>query len=208
MSEPEDTDHTKEDTEKRTQLFEEQVRETWKIIQKGSEDFDKSILTYSSSALGLSITFVQNIVPKDQAVYPFYLHVAWVLFTAAIVFTIASFKISTQAQYKHLKHCRKYYIDRQDEYLDKKNWWNIANEVATSLAGLCFALGVGGIAVFGILNFQEAQKMSDKIGLPTGDLQRGAPTTLKIPISPATPPAAAPQPAPSNPAPSSTGGPK
>ena len=204
MSEADERDHVKEDAEKRTHLFEEQVRETWKIIQKNADDFDKSILTYSASALGLSITFVQNIVPKDQAKHLFFLYAAWSLFTMAIVFTIASFKISSGAQYKHLYHCRKYYIERKEEFLEKRNWWNIANEVATSLAGLSFALGVAGIAVFGIFNFQEAQKMSDKIGLPTGDLQRGAPTPMKIPVQPATPPVA-PQSAPPNPAPASNG---
>jgi len=205
MSESKNADREKEEAEKRTQLFEEQVRETWKIIQKGADDFDKSILTYSAAALGLSITFIQNIVVQDHAKHLFFLYGAWVLFTSAILFTVVSFKISSRAQYKHLEHCKKYYIDRKDEFLGKKNWWNVANEVATSLAGLSFALGVGGIAVFGIFNFQEAQKMSDKIGLPTGDLQRGAPTTLKIPVQPLTPSAVAPQPTPSNPAPSRNG---
>lgn len=171
-------------TEEGRRLFEDQAKEVWKIVQKGADDFDKSILTYSASALGLSVAFIQNVVPKEHAVHLFYLFSAWICFTLAILLTVVSFKVSAAAQYKHLDHCKEYYLHQKQEYLTKRNWWNLGNEVLTLFAGLSFTLGVVGIAVFGILNFKEVQTMANKAGIQ-GDAQKGAPTNIKIPTTPA-----------------------
>lgn len=66
-------------------------------VSNSSASFDRAVTTLSAGALGLSITFVDQIAPSDP-VSPGWLALAWVSFTVALVFSLYS---SLTSEYAH-----------------------------------------------------------------------------------------------------------
>lgn len=60
-----------------------------------SENFDKSVLTFSSAGLALSVGFLKDFVPIAGAHAPWALHLSWFLFTLATCATVTSFLVSS-----------------------------------------------------------------------------------------------------------------
>ncbi|MGB9103724.1 MAG: hypothetical protein WCC59_03105 [Terriglobales bacterium] len=50
-------------------LYDEYRRKVFDDIKSGSENFDRSLLTLSSGALGLSLAFIKDIVRLEKAVW-------------------------------------------------------------------------------------------------------------------------------------------
>lgn len=59
--------------------------------------FDKSILTLSAGALGLSLTFIKDVVPKFGPCTSWSLYVGWACFVVSLLLTLSSFQISALA---------------------------------------------------------------------------------------------------------------
>ena len=76
-----------------------------------SEQFDKAILTLSSSGLGLSIAVIQYVVPLDDGKYFFLLWGAWVLFSMAIITTVISFMTTKEAINEMRYYAHQFYIE-------------------------------------------------------------------------------------------------
>jgi hypothetical protein len=141
-------------------LFIEHQKQAWADCQSGSDEFDKSILTYSSAGLGISLVFIKDIVPLAKAVGLMLLYASWVAFGVAILVTVFSFQLSMMAQEKHLEHLRRYYLDRQPEYLNASNKFALWVGHFKWVSGLCFVLAMAGTIVFSIWNLSEAKYMS------------------------------------------------
>lgn len=102
-------------------LYIEHQKQAWSDCQSGSDEFDKSILTYSSAGLGISLVFIKDIVPLVRVIDLPLLYASWIAFGVAIVVTIFSFQLSVKAQEKHVEHLRLYYLNRQPQYLNAAN---------------------------------------------------------------------------------------
>ena len=142
-------------------LYIEHQKQAWSDCQSGSDEFDKSILTYSSAGLGISLVFIKDIVPLTHSIYLNLLYASWILFGLAILVTISSFQLSVRALEKHLEHLRKYYLEGQPQYLNAPNpaaeWVGHFKWVS----GGCFVLAIIGTIYFSISNLAEAKHMSD-----------------------------------------------
>src|SRR5450432_4413578 len=93
-------DQTKSDCEKNPQ-WEEYCKhrdQAWDDIKASSDEFDKSLLTFSSGTLGLSLAFIKDIVKLESAVALSWLYWSWVFLTSCIVITILSYRFSIAAQ--------------------------------------------------------------------------------------------------------------
>lgn len=66
-------------------------------IDSSTDSFDKSMLTLSSGALGVSLAFIKDIVPLGQAAWIFLLLASWIAFALCIVTTVVSFQFSIAA---------------------------------------------------------------------------------------------------------------
>jgi hypothetical protein len=99
-----------------------------------SEKYDNAILTLSTGVLGISMAFIKDIVPLNRADYVPLLKISWCLFGAAIISTLTSFLVSQLAIKRQLEYAEKYYLDSQEEYLNKKNrpaaWTDYINYVS------------------------------------------------------------------------------
>ena len=143
------------------ELYLEHQKQAWQDLQSGSDEFDKSILTYSSAGLGLSVAFIKDIVPLASADGLPLLYASWVAFGLAILTTVFSFQLSVNAQTTHLDHLRKYYLEKKPEYINAPNPAGSWVGYLKWISGLCFVLAVGGTIYFSIWNVRETRHMTD-----------------------------------------------
>jgi len=123
-------------------LFSEHQKQAWASIQSSSDEYDKSILTLSSGGLGLSLAFIKDIVPLNQAIALPLLYCSWVAFTLSIIITVFSFRLSVLVHENYLDNLYKYYIERKEECYNKGRWADQALETLAWLAGGLFVVAV------------------------------------------------------------------
>lgn len=78
-----------------------------KLVREASDygqvEFDKNILYISSSALGLTIAFIDKIVKLDEALGTWFLWIGWVLLGSTILLYVLSHLISAIIQINLIK---------------------------------------------------------------------------------------------------------
>jgi hypothetical protein len=146
---------TDEGEARRKELYDEHRKQAWNDIQTSSDTYDRSLLTLSSGALAVSLAFIKDIVPLKQAVWMPLLYISWIAFAACIVVTVFSFRLSILAQKKQLPHLWAFYMERKQEYFDKKSHASTALAVATDLAGALFVVGLVSTVVFACKNLMR-----------------------------------------------------
>jgi hypothetical protein len=143
-----------DDTEralKRT-LHLEHCKVAWDAIQSSSDEYDKSILTLSSAMLGLSLTFMKDIVPIAQITHRYSLYVSWICFAVSVLSVICSFRLSIPAHCAHLKCLDDYYLRDDEAALSRKSGWSLIVECFNWASGLFFVRGLASSAYFVFAN--------------------------------------------------------
>jgi hypothetical protein len=140
------------------ELYIAHAKQAWDDIQSSTDSFDQSLLTLSSGALGLSLAFIKDIVPFKQAVWSKTLYASWIFFAACVVLTVFSFRLSIAAQNKHLEYLAKYYLERRQEYFNKKSVYSKILSVFTWLASAFFLLGLVCTVLFCLKNVGRIPK--------------------------------------------------
>ncbi len=133
---------------RRQELYDTHANQARIDQQSSSDEFDKSLLTFSSGALGLSLAFIKDVVPLEKAEHLNWLYFSWISFAFCIVATIASFPLGIQAQKIHLEYLYKYYIQQQNEFLNKKSRWSKAVTCCAIVGSICFLAGLLGTMIF------------------------------------------------------------
>jgi len=133
-------------------LYVEQQKQARLDFQTTSDDFDKNLLAVSSGALGLSLSFIKDIVPLDKALYLFVLYFSWCSFALAILITIASYLFALAALRTHLKILDEYYRDGEEATRTKANGFTKLVRATRYAAGGAFLLGLLLTLVFCIVN--------------------------------------------------------
>ena len=114
------------------------------LKQNSQESYDKTVLTLSAGALGVSFAFVRDIVGIWPAQTPGWLFAAWVFWGISVTSVLFSFLCSQKALQKAIKR-----VDAGKMY--NKNIGGHLNKATILLnytAGLCFLLGVITMIVF------------------------------------------------------------
>lgn len=142
-----------EDDDKRRQvLYDEHRKQTWQDIQSSTDSFDKNVLAFSSTVLGLSVGFIKDIVHLPTALWHGVLYASWISLSACIVVTIISFRLSVVALNKHLEYLREHYENRKEEYLTKKTTAGVLIDWCTWSAVIFFVGGIVCTIIFCIKN--------------------------------------------------------
>jgi hypothetical protein len=136
--------------------------QAWEDINTSSDEFDKSLLTFSSGALGLSLAFIKDIVKLESAIALNWLYLSWAFLTSCIVLTIFSYRFSILAQRKHLDDLEKYYLKDDKTALNKKTVWSRALTICAWGGAIFFLAGVLATVVFVYLNVSQEHKMSNQ----------------------------------------------
>jgi divalent metal cation (Fe/Co/Zn/Cd) transporter len=106
-----------------------------------ARSFDQTMITLSGGALGLSLTFVQQLATKP-AEWRAFLSVAWIGFGFALVTILISFILFQYAIDARIR-CEERTAQRWDKWARRANW--------TSL--IAFTLGVVTLLFFSVKNF-------------------------------------------------------
>jgi hypothetical protein len=110
-----------------------------------NENYDRAILTLSTAALGLTVTFIRNLTTLKC---PGVLITAWVCMVLAIMAIVISYPISQKAIDKQLEFAERYYIQDDESAADAKNHLAIYHDIFVTSAGFIFVAGIICILVF------------------------------------------------------------
>jgi hypothetical protein len=101
------------------QLHDEYRRKIWEDKASGTENFDKYLISFSTGALALSLSFIKDIVPLKDAVWIPLLIASWVAFVLAALVTLISFRLSHSALERMFYVINDYYLNGRSDAFDK-----------------------------------------------------------------------------------------
>lgn len=120
--------------------------------QKMQEDFDKTVLTLSGGALGVSFAFITDVVGDGPLVQPSLLLGAWIAWGLSVTFVLASFYVS------HL--ALRTAVAQTDSERIHQEWpggrYDKVTAALNAGGGLLFLLGVGLVVLFVSYNLPKA----------------------------------------------------
>lgn len=186
-------------TDEIKKLHADYVAEVHKRELSSSENFDKSILTFSSAGLALSVGFLKDFVPIRTAELPWALYLSWILFTLATCATMGSFLVSSRALADQKTLAYVYYIERDESVLQRENKWDRLTRILNYVSGGSFLLAMVLTVLFISINLEKGSEMKTNDGIRTPKmqpapvlLQKGltVPAMQKVPSAPAQLPAA------------------
>ena len=114
------------------------------LKQNSQESYDKTVLSLSAGALGISFAFVKDIVGCWPAQTPHWLFAAWTFWAVSVTSVLLSFLCSQKALEKAIKQ-----VDAGEMY--NKNLGGCLNKVTILLnymSGFCFLTGVVTMFIF------------------------------------------------------------
>ncbi len=157
-------------------------------IQKSAQEkYDAILTTLGSAFLALSVSFLRDIVPLQEAQSLWLLYLSWVLFALTIVATVLSLGIGPRAvAWQVEKLTPSAYPDPR---LPKHNPWNKVIGVLNVLSGASFIIAVLVTVVFVVINTvhwrSEMEKRvpppSETKGLTMPPLKTGTPQPANTP---------------------------
>jgi hypothetical protein len=116
-------------------------------MQESQDQYDKSIITLSSGALGLSFAFIDKLVHLDHAQGKWVLLASWIFWAGAISSTLASFYFSQKAM-------ELAYNKWQAKEYDFKNPSDKLTRSLNLISGLAFLSGVIELICFVYMNLR------------------------------------------------------
>jgi hypothetical protein len=121
--------------------------------QKAQEDFDKTVLSLSGGALGISFAFIKDIVGAGPFQNPAFLLLSWILWASSITAVMVSYFFS------HLALCRAIsQVDGNRIYKERPGGCHdIITAILNTCGGLLFLAGVAAIIYFVSHNLPEGR---------------------------------------------------
>jgi hypothetical protein len=147
-----DDNQTDEQQKRTIEIYDAYRDELRKRQLSNTENYDKTILSLSSSALALSLTAIKFAIPLATANYLWLIHWSWWLFGITISICIIAYWISNNALDKQLTIAEKYYLKGKKKAFKAKNWWSIVNNWLNITAGLTFLMATALVIFFVTFN--------------------------------------------------------
>lgn len=152
------------DGDERKRLYEKRREELLKLRLSNLENLDKSILTYSSAGLALSLGFLKDFIPIAQAKFAWALYWSWVCFTIAISLVMLSYVVSLKVLDRQLEQAERYYLYRDEGAYSIGRWFfRLADHLNSWLSAAVFIVALILTVLFVSLNLSGATMASKKI---------------------------------------------
>jgi len=120
------------------------------IEGKAQEDFDKTVLSLSGGALGISFAFVKDFVGDDPMIVTGYLLGAWIVWALSVTCVLSSYYFSQQALRKTITQ-----IDAGEIYSEiAVGAFNKLTAFLNAAGGILFLIGVILIVIFAFFNLR------------------------------------------------------
>lgn len=120
------------------------------LEQKAQDDFDKTVLSLSGGALGISFAFVKDIIGSASAINSILLFIAWMSWGLSVMFVLFSYYMSHLALRKAIKQ-----VDSGSIRNSKPGG------MADTITAICNALGgilfINGVIFIGIFVWQNME---------------------------------------------------
>lgn len=153
--------------------------------QKSQEDFDKTVLSLSGGALGISFIFLKDVIGPNPIQSPGLLFAAWVAWGASTFCVLASYYLSHLTIRKTIRQ-----IDEDKLHLEKPGGRYADGTALLNAAGaVLFLVGVVCITLFANSNLKTKGPLNESTQVPTA--ASAAPRTSSA-FNPATTPSSAP----------------
>jgi hypothetical protein len=118
--------------------------------QKAQEDYDKAILALSGGALGLSMTFVKDLIGSNPVAHKGYLLTAWVCWGVSLTSILYSYYTSVSLCTKGIAQ-----VDAGIAYQQPiGGWFRVITRTLNFLAGFGFLIGLVMIVIFAHYNWK------------------------------------------------------
>jgi hypothetical protein len=154
---------TEEDQKVANEMFDKLRDDLLSRDLSNTENYDKAILTLSSSSLALSITTIKFVVPVATATYIILLKSARVLLAISIVCSLLAYLISNKAMGVQLNNARDYYKKDIESAFSEKNVFTTINSYINIITGLTFAFAICLLITFITINIETGEiTMTDK----------------------------------------------
>jgi hypothetical protein len=116
--------------------------------RESAQSLDKSLITLSAGALGLSITFIRQIAPDPELLG--LLYVGWGGFGLSLLAVLMSLLVSQLASRSARDNLDRLYSGQ--EVGDLRNRWGAATNALNFTSILSFVIGVAFLATFAVVN--------------------------------------------------------
>ena len=152
----------------RAELYQKTREDLLKRQLSNNENFDRSILTLSSAALALSVTFMKG----GGSTHNFFalLVLAWVGFVFSIIVTIMSYLTSQQGITRQLNLAESYYLENNEDSLTARNLWAEWTDRFAYISATVFVFGIVMLLAYFSNNLPtdtKGQSMSTENSRPT-----------------------------------------
>lgn len=115
--------------------------------REASRLFDQAMITLSTGALALSLTFFHDFHDPAHVIY---LHLAWVMFSISILSTLGSFPVSRHAATAARNNVDRVFAGKGED--KAMAIWNRVTEVLNTVSIATFILGVWLLVRFAVLS--------------------------------------------------------
>ncbi|MCX6966983.1 MAG: hypothetical protein NTZ46_04250 [Verrucomicrobia bacterium] len=131
-----------------------------KMEQESQADFDKTVLTLSGGALGLSFAFTKDVVGTENVIHTGFLLSAWIGWGLSSTVVLLSFFTSQLALRKAIRQLDDGKLEQTDkERMERPGGWYDWLTARLNLAGLClFLFGLAMMLVFLCFNVKDHMK--------------------------------------------------
>ena len=155
---------TEEHQKRAIEIYDDYRDDLKKRQLSNDENYDKTILTLSSSGLALSLTAIKFAIPLATAKYLCLIKVSWWLFGLAIFTSIIAYRVSNKALDLQLENAEEYYVKGNEEAFSKENCYSSFNNMLNKVSGSTFLIATISIILFVTLNINSGESnMNDKV---------------------------------------------
>lgn len=121
------------------ELDKEYQKDLLDTVNKSQDDFEKQLSFISAGALGLSMLFIEKIVPLSTACHKWLLITGWILLAITLFSNLVSHFLSSQYSYKTLL---EYQNGTETKHSKRTKWITVINigTIITLILGILFIL--------------------------------------------------------------------
>lgn len=130
---------------------------------------DNLVLTLSSALLGLSISFVKDVVPIQRIVSLPSLITSWILLSASILVILFSYFAAQSENATQIDYGHEYFVNRKEEFFNKKTRWSGWTVRCNRVAATCFVLGLALTIYFMSVNFSQERNYHEREQAKSGN---------------------------------------
>lgn len=127
--------------------------------KQGQDSFDKTVLSLSGGALGISFVFIKDVIGPDPIIQPELLLAAWILWSLSTLAILVSFYTSNRALRKAIEQC-----DKGTIYCEPPGGFFSQLTRRLNVAGIaCLIFGIGFMTAFVYLNLAQRGTTNGKV---------------------------------------------